>query len=77
MENVSYVIVICVVAYLVAVVAFGLYITKKKVKSSDDFAVANRSLSTVVLIGTLIATWCGGGGITGSAGLGVAAERST
>lgn len=69
MENVSYVIVICVVAYLVAVVAFGLYITKKKVKSSDDFAVANRSLSTVVLIGTLIATWCGGGGITGSAGL--------
>ena len=46
-----------------------LYLTKKKVKNSDDFAVANRSLPTIVLIGTLLATWCGAGGITGSANL--------
>ena len=69
MLNASPVIIICVVLYLCVVLGVGLYLTKKKVKSSDDFAVANRSLPTVVLIGTLLATWCGGGAITGSAGL--------
>ena len=59
----------CVVLYLVGVLCVGLYLTKKKVKNSDDFAVANRSLPTIVLIGTLLATWCGAGGITGSANL--------
>ena len=39
------------------------------VKSSDDFAVAGRRLPMIVLVGTLLATWCGGGGISGSAGL--------
>ena len=34
----------CVVLYLVGVLCVGLYLTKKKVKNSDDFAVANRSL---------------------------------
>ena len=62
-------IITCVVTYLAAVLAIGFYLTKKRVKSSDDFAVANRSLPTVVLIGTLLATWCGAGGITGSANL--------
>lgn len=40
----------CVVLYLVGVLCVGLYLTKKKVKNSDDFAVANRSLPTIVLI---------------------------
>lgn len=62
-------IITCVVLYLVGVLGVGLYLTKKKVKNSDDFAVANRSLPTIVLIGTLLATWCGAGGITGSANL--------
>lgn len=58
-----------VAIYLVSIIIVGLYLTKKKVKSSDDFAVANRSLPAVVLVGTLLATWCGAGGITGSAHL--------
>ncbi len=62
-------IITCVVLYLVVVLSVGLYLTKKKVKNSDDFSVANRSLPTIVLIGTLLATWCGAGGITGSANL--------
>lgn len=62
-------IITCVVLYLAIVLCVGLYLTKKKVKNSDDFAVANRSLPTIVLIGTLLATWCGAGGITGSANL--------
>lgn len=65
----SPVIISCVVIYLAVVVCIGLYFTKKKVKDSDSFAVANRSLPTIVLIGTLLATWCGAGGITGSANL--------
>lgn len=69
MLQASPVIITCVMIYLVFVIAVGLYLTKKKVKNSDDFAVANRSLPTVVLIGTLLATWCGAGGITGSANL--------
>lgn len=55
--------------YLVFIVSIGLYLSKKKVKNSDDFSVASRSLPTVILIGTLLATWCGAGGITGSANL--------
>ncbi len=62
-------IITCVVIYLAAVLCIGLYLTKKKVRNSDDFSVANRSLPTVVLVGTLLATWCGAGGITGSANL--------
>ena len=69
MLNANPLIIACVTVYLAAVLIIGLYLTKKKVSSSDDFAVANRSLPTVVLIGTLLATWCGAGGITGSANL--------
>lgn len=58
-----------VLIYLAAIIIIGIYLTKKKVKTSDDFSVAGRSLPTVVLIGTLLATWCGAGGITGSANL--------
>lgn len=69
MLEASPLIITIVVAYLFAVIAIGIYLTMKKVKSSDDFSVASRSLPTVVLIGTLLATWCGAGGITGSANL--------
>lgn len=69
MLNASPVIITCVVLYLCIVLGVGFYLTNKRVKNSDDFAVANRSLPTVVLIGTLLATWCGAGGITGSANL--------
>ncbi|MDO5715717.1 MAG: sodium:solute symporter family protein [Tissierellia bacterium] len=58
---------IAIVIYLTILVATSIYFSKRKVKTSEDFAVAGRSLPMVVLIGTLLATWCGGGGITGSA----------
>lgn len=60
---------ICVLAYLIFMVGVSIYMSRKKVKNSDDFAVAGRKLPLIVLIGTLLATWCGGGGITGTAGL--------
>lgn len=69
MLTASPIIIICVGIYLLSILTVGFYLTKKKVKSSDDFAVAGRSLPTVVIIGTLLATWCGAGGITGSANL--------
>lgn len=59
----------CVLAYLLFMVGVSVYMSMKKVKSSDDFAVAGRKLPMIILIGTLLATWCGGGGITGTAGL--------
>ena len=59
----------CVLVYLLFMVGISVYMSMKKVKSSDDFAVAGRKLPMIILIGTLLATWCGGGGITGTAGL--------
>jgi len=69
MLKASPVIIICVLIYLLVIVCIGFYLSRKKVKNSDDFSVAGRSLPTVVLVGTLLATWCGAGGITGSANL--------
>ena len=37
----------------------------KKISSSDEFVLANKSLGSLVLVGTLLATWCGSGAITG------------
>ena len=56
-----------IVCYLVALIAYGIYKGRKEVKSSEDFTVAGRRLPFIILVGTLLATWCGGGGITGSA----------
>lgn len=69
MQNTHPIILLCIATYIVIIVAAGIYLTQKKVKNSDDFAVANRSLPAIVLIGTLLATWCGAGGITGSANM--------
>lgn len=69
MLKASPIIINCVFIYLASIIIIGIYLTKKKVKNSDDFSVAGRSLPTVILIGTLLATWCGAGGITGSANL--------
>lgn len=60
---------VLIMLYLVLLIVVGLYLSKKKVKTSDDLAVAGRSLPLPILIGTLLATWCGGGGITGSASM--------
>ena len=58
-----------VVGYLLLMVGVSIYLNRQKVKSSDDFAVAGRKLPMIILVGTLLATWCGGGGISGSAGM--------
>lgn len=55
--------------YLVAIVSYGLYIARKKVRTTDDFVTSGRNLPLWILVGTLIATWYGGGGITGTANL--------
>lgn len=69
MQNTHPIILACIATYIVVIVGAGIYLTRKKVRNSDDFAVANRSLPAIVLIGTLLATWCGAGGITGSANM--------
>ena len=56
-----------IVAYILTTIIFGLYVSKKKVKNAEDMVVGGRQLPMIVLVGTLLATWCGGGGITGSA----------
>ena len=58
---------IVILCYLGGLIAYGVYKGKKEVKNAEDFTVAGRRLPFIVLVGTLLATWCGGGGITGSA----------
>ena len=58
---------ICILLYIAGIIIYGIVMGKKKVKTSDDFVVAGRQLPFMILIGTLLASWCGGGGITGSA----------
>lgn len=58
---------VCILLYIAGIIIYGIVMGKKKVKTSDDFVVAGRQLPFMILIGTLLASWCGGGGITGSA----------
>lgn len=53
-----------VVIYFGAMVAMGAYFSKK-IKSSDDYALAGKSLGPIVLMGTLMATSVGSGTVTG------------
>ena len=61
----SYIIAISI--YLLLLMIFGLIVARKKVKTTDDMVTGGRQLPFIILVGTLLATWCGGGGITGSA----------
>lgn len=56
-----------VIAYLVLMVVIGLYFSRRKVHDDTDFIVAGRSLSTIVLTATLLATFVGSGSIVGGA----------
>ncbi len=56
-----------VVAYLLILVGVGVY-KSRKIKTQSDFAVAGRSLTPWVLVGTMLATWIGTGSILGNAG---------
>ncbi|MFZ5754446.1 MAG: sodium:solute symporter family protein, partial [Bacillota bacterium] len=53
-----------VVGYGLVMVIIG-FIYSKKIHTSEDFILAGRSLGPLVLMGTLIATWCGSGTVTG------------
>lgn len=56
-----------VITYLVLVLGLGIYMSKTRVKDDSDFAVAGRSLPFVILMGTMLATWCGSGNVIGQA----------
>jgi len=64
---VGYIIAICL--YLAALVVYGLIVAKKKVRTTDDMMTGSHKIPYIILVGSLLATWCGGGGITGSAGV--------
>ena len=50
---------ICILLYIAGIIIYGIVMGKKKVKTSDDFVVAGRQLPFMILIGTLLASWCG------------------
>jgi SSS family solute:Na+ symporter len=56
-----------VITYIVLMVVIGLYFSRRKVHDDTDFIVAGRSLSTMVLTATLLATFVGSGSIVGGA----------
>ena len=61
--------IIAISAYLIALIVYGMYISRKMVKTSDDMMTGGHQIPMIILVGSLLATWCGGGGITGSAGV--------
>ena len=60
---------IAIAIYLLALVVYGLVIAHRKVKTADDMVTGGHRIPFIILVGSLLATWCGGGGITGSAGV--------
>jgi SSS family solute:Na+ symporter len=48
-------------------VVVGIYFGRKVQNSKDDFLLAGRHLPLIVLVGTLLATWFGGGTVVGGA----------
>lgn len=57
----------CILIYLMVLIAIGIY-KVRKVKTQSDFAVAGRSLTSWIMVGTMLATWIGTGSILGNAG---------
>lgn len=58
---------IAIVAYLAVMVLAGIWAGKKAKKGKDGFLLAGRNLPLIVLVGTLLATWFGGGTVVGGA----------
>ena len=61
--------IIAISIYLLALVVYGLIIAHKKVKTADDMVTGGHRIPFIILVGSLLATWCGGSGITGTAGI--------
>lgn len=53
-----------VIGYLVVMVIIGVWATRNT-ETAEDYILAGRSLGTVVIAGTLVATWMGSGSVTG------------
>lgn len=58
-----------IIVYLTALAGVGFW-RSRKVRTSDDFLVAGRSLPAHVLVFTLLSTWVGSGSLFAGAGLG-------
>ena len=56
-----------ILLYLFTLIGIGVY-KANKIRTQSDFAVAGRSLTPWVLVGTMLATWMGTGSILGNAG---------
>ena len=56
-----------ILIYLFILIGIGFY-KSSNIKTQSDFAVAGRSLTPWVLVGTMLATWMGTGSILGNAG---------
>lgn len=50
--------------YGLLMIAMGIYFSRK-ISNSEDFILAGKGLGTIVLTGTLLATWTGSGSISG------------
>ena len=61
--------IVAIAVYLAAIMVYGLVLAHKKVKTTDDMMTGGHRIPFIILVGSLLATWCGGGGITGSAGV--------
>lgn len=57
---------IVIVVYLTGLVAYGAW-HSRRIKTQEDFALAGRSLTVPVLVGTMVATWIGTGSLVGNA----------
>jgi SSS family solute:Na+ symporter len=53
-----------VVGYFIIMLIIG-HQSSKKIHNSDDFVLAGKSLGPIVLMGTMLATYTGGGTVTG------------
>ena len=61
--------IIAIGAYLFLLMIYGLVIAHKKVKTADDMVTGGHRIPFIILVGSLLDTWCGGGGITGNASI--------
>ena len=61
--------IIAIGAYLFLLMIYGLVIAHRKVKTADDMVTGGHRIPFIILVGSLLATWCGGGGITGNASI--------
>ncbi|OHV08392.1 sodium:solute symporter family protein [Kushneria phosphatilytica] len=55
------------ILYILLMIGVGVYFSRRRVHDDSDFIVAGRSLSTLVLTATLLATFVGSGSIVGGA----------